>query len=289
MEDLEISVRITRDPRVAQDWELVLIAQGLSPRVRRIQDGFLLCVPQEQAAKAFAGLSAYDRENAAKDRDGESVGAAGIGAGLFVAALLLVLHFVTVFTSPAVPWFERGAADAERILHGEFWRAVTALTLHADTVHAISNAFGAAVFLGAAASTLGLGLACVLVLLAGAGGNLVNAFLHGSPHISIGASTAVFGAVGILGASAMARQRRTTGGSRRAWVPIGAALALLALLGTEGENVDVLAHLFGFLIGAVLGILIAFASPAARRRGAQWASGSAALVIIICCWALALR
>jgi len=289
VEDLEISVRITRDPKLAQDWELVLIAQGLSPRVRRTEDGFLLCVPQEQAGKALAGLSAYERENAAKDREGESIGFAGMGTGLFVAVLLLVFHFVTVFTSPTLPWFERGGADAERIMHGEFWRAVTALTLHADTVHAISNAFGAALFLGAAAGTLGPGLACVLVLLAGAGGNLANAVLHGSSHISVGASTAIFGAVGILGGSAMARQRSAQVGRRRAWVPIGAALALLALLGTEGENVDVLAHLFGFLIGAVLGILIAFASPAARRRGAQWASGSAALVIIICCWALALR
>lgn len=289
VEDLEISVRITRDPKLAQDWELVLIAQGLSPRVRRTEDGFLLCVPQEQAEKALAGLSAYERENAARDRESESIGSAGMGAGLFVAALLLVFHFVIVFTSPTLSWFERGGADAERIMDGEFWRAVTALTLHADTVHAISNAFGAALFLGAAAGTLGPGLACALVLLAGAGGNFANAVLHGSSHISVGASTAIFGAVGILGGSAMARQRSAQVGRRRAWVPIGAALALLAMLGTEGENVDLMAHLFGFLLGAVLGILIAFAKPAAWSRSAQRVCGSAALAVIVYCWAVALR
>ena len=289
-EGSEISVRVTRDPKLAQDWELVLIAQGLSPNVRRTQDGFLLCVPREEVEKALAGLSAYERENAPKQREvDEPIGSVGMMAGFAVAGMLLAFYFVTVLSSPTLPWFERGSADADRILHGELWRTVTALTLHADVVHAVSNAFAAALFFGAVAGTLGPGLACALVLVAGAGGNLVNALLHGSSHISIGASTAIFGAVGILGSIGMARQWRATLGRRRAWVPIAAALALLAMLGTEGENVDVLAHLFGFLLGAVLGILVAFVIRVPRAGGAQWACGSAALSVIVYCWAVALR
>ncbi len=283
-------MRVTRDSNLAQDWELVLVAQGLSPSVRRTQDGFLLCVPEEEVEKALAGLSAYERENTPRHREAdEPIGPAGMIAGFAVAALLLVFYFVTVLSSATVPWFGRGSADADRILHGEIWRTVTALTLHADAVHAVSNAVATALFLGAVAGMLGPGLACALVLLAGAGGNFVNALLHGSSHISIGASTSVFGAVGILGGLGMARRRRTTVGWRRAWVPIAAALALLAMLGTEGKNVDVLAHLFGFLLGSVLGILIPFATPRPPGSGVQWACGSAALTVLVYCWTVALR
>ena len=39
---------------------------------------------------------------------------------------------------------------------------------------------------------------------------------------------------------------------------MAAALALLALLGTEGKNTDLGAHLFGFLFGVGLGLATEF-------------------------------
>jgi len=90
----------------------------------------------------------------------------------------------------------------------------------------------------------------------GALGNLVNAGLQSPTHSSVGASTAVFGAVGILAALSMVRYGRNL---RRRWMlPVAAALALLALLallGTEGKNSDLGAHLFGFIYGGCLGLI----------------------------------
>jgi hypothetical protein len=72
-------------------------------------------------------------------------------------------------------------------------------------------------------------------------------------HSSVGSSTAVFAAVGILGAISMVRYRHHL---RRRWpLPVAAALSLLALLGTEGKQTDIGAHLFGFLFGFGLGLL----------------------------------
>jgi len=71
----------------------------------------------------------------------------------------------------------------------------------------------------------------------------------------LGASTAVFGAVGILAAFSMARNRHLPHGRRHH--PMAAALALLALLGTEGKETDLGAHLFGFIFGALLGVAAA--------------------------------
>jgi rhomboid protease GluP len=288
---LEIPLRVTADHHLVEEWELVLLAQGLSPRVRQSSDGFVLSVPEEDAERARAGLLAYESENSAKLEEGsELVGAPRSLAASAIPGLVILLFFsVTVLWMPNLPWFERGSADAQRILNGELWRVVTALTLHADIVHAASNAVAAALFLSAVSGVLGAGVGGALVLLAGAGGNLANAFFQGSPHISIGASTSVFGAVGVLGAVGTVRRRRRALSKRRAWLPIAAALALLAMLGTEGQHVDIWAHFFGLLVGGVLGILTAFVAPRAPGAQIQWACGSAAVAALVYCWTLALR
>ena len=286
----EIPLRVAHNRHLAEEWELVLVAEGLSPRVRPTRDGFVLGVPAEEVERATAALSAYESENPPEPKEGdESVGSAHLLAGLAVAAALLAFFFVTSVPNPTVPWFERGSADVDRILLGELWRPVTALTLHADLGHAVVNAIASVLFLSAVSGTLGLGLGYALVLLAGAGGNLANALLHGSLHVSVGASTSVFGAIGLLGGLGVVRRRRIGMRGRRAWLPIAAGLAILAMLGTGGERVDLWAHLLGFLVGGVLGILVAFVVPRPPGLHVQWTLGSAALAVVIYCWSLALR
>jgi rhomboid protease GluP len=286
----EMFLRITPDHNLAQEWELVLLAQGLSPRVSWSADGIVVSVPEEEVERARASLSAYEKENPPKLQERDyPVESPNWIAGIVVAEMLLAFYSVTVMRNTTVAWFERGSADANRILHGELWRAVTALTLHTDLAHALSNAAAAAIFLSALYGMLGVGIGSALVLLAGAGGNVANALLHGSPHVSVGASTSVFGAVGMLGGLGMVRRRRTAAARRGAWMPIAAALALLSMLGTGGPHVDVLAHLFGFLLGGVLGIFFAFVAPYPPGLGVQRLSGCAALAALIYCWTLALR
>jgi rhomboid protease GluP len=286
----EIRLRVTPDQRLAEEWELVLLAQGLTPSVHRSADGVVLSVPEEELETALASLSAYERENPPKLQEQEHpIEAPNWIAGILVAELLLGFYFVTAMRNTTVPWFERGSADAGRILLGELWRAVTALTLHADLAHAASNAAAAAIFLSVLFGLLGVGLGIALVLLAGAAGNLANAFLQGSPHVSVGASTAIFGAVGMLGGLGVVRRRRISTAKRQAWIPVAAALGLLAMLGTGGPHVDVLAHFFGFLIGGVLGILCAFVFPRLPGLGVQWFFGCTALGTLIYCWIVAFR
>jgi rhomboid protease GluP len=272
-----------------QEWELVLLADGLSPHLHRSQDAIVIAVPEREWERAGASLAAYDSENPPKHMERrEPVRPASLLTGFVVAAMFLAFFYITIGWKPTMPWFERGSADAARILDGELWRTVTALTLHVDLVHVMSNAVGIAIFLGAVSSLLGPGIGCALVLLAGAGGNFINALAQGSPHLSIGASTSVFGAVGILGGLEMARRRRQTVRRRRAWMPIVAALALLGLLGTEGQRVDIWAHFFGFVSGGFLGIIYSFAASHRQGHLVQWGSGTAALAVLIACWIVAL-
>ena len=274
----------------------MLTAEGLSPSVRRGPEGFVLGVAVDEAERAADVLSAYVSENREREsrreqesrRKPEPIAAGSAFAGLAFAAALLVFFFVTGPRNPAVIWFERGSADAERILLGELWRALTALTLHADLGHALANALFGALFLGAACGALGAGVGCALVLLAGAGGNLANALFQDPHHVSVGASTAVFGAVGLLSGLGVARRRRQRSLRRHAWVPIGAGLAILAMLGTTGARVDLWAHLFGLLVGGVLGIPVGVALRRPPGPLTQWIFGSTALLAILYCWGLAL-
>ena len=289
--DSDISLRVTDDYKLAEEWELVLLAQGLSPGLRPDRNGVVLTVPQDEVESARAALLAYERENPAKlaDRSEPLCSASSLAGSALAGILILVFFSVTIVSNPAMSWFERGSADAQQILHGELWRTATALTLHADVAHAVSNAIAVALFLGALSNVLGMGVGCALILLAGAGGNLANAFLQGSPHVSVGASTAVFGAVGALCGLSVVIRRRKAVSRRRAWLPIAAALALLGMLGTGGERVDVWAHFFGLLVGGALGILIALIAPRPLGSAIQWMSGGAAVSVLIYCWLLALR
>ena len=82
--------------------------------------------------------------------------------------------------------------QAGLIRAGEWWRTFTALGLHADPLHLAGNLIYGLIFGFLAGQLLGWGLAWSGLLLAGALGNLLNAFLQAPTHSSIGASTAVF-------------------------------------------------------------------------------------------------
>jgi membrane associated rhomboid family serine protease len=179
-------------------------------------------------------------------------------------------------------WFARGAAASTAILSGEPWRAVTALTLHADLAHALGNSVAAALLLPLIVQRLGVGVALSLVVLAGAIGNLLGAMIHGPQHVAIGASTATFGAIGILAGLRV----RTGGSGRRRWMVPVTCLVLLAMLGA-GQDTDVLAHVLGLLVGGALGLAASVLRAPLPARLQPYLSAAALLAIVVS-WVLAL-
>lgn len=286
-----IGVRVALRRRQADEWILVLEAEGLSPSVWQAPEGFVVGVPADEVERAKAALSAYESENPPRPREArdEPTGSVHLYVALAVWVVLLDFFFIIDAWAPVAHWFEYGSADAERIVAGELWRSVTALTLHADLKHALANAIAGAIFLTAVCRRLGPGLGVALVLLTGVGGNLINAFAHETYHVSVGASTAVFGAVGVLGGIGVVRRRRVGVRGRYAWVPLAAGLALLAMLGTTGERIDLWAHLFGFAVGSVLGLAVALTVPGRPGARVQWVFGLVALALVVLSWAAALN
>ena len=117
------------------------------------------------------------------------------------ASLILMAFSIALNMSGSVDTVIREyGASAYDILNGEIYRTVTALMLHASYPHLAGNMAGIAIFGTAVCNITGAGVGWLMILLTGILGNWANAALFRYGHISIGASTAVFGAVGILAA-----------------------------------------------------------------------------------------
>jgi len=273
------AVRTARTQSEIRELALVLAAAGIEHQVIGRRGEWHLLVAPTEAEAAASTLEAYERERAAGPAPGDV--AFESYAGFHLAAALWAFYVVTGPAWRGSAWATAGAADGDRVLHGEPWRAVTALTLHADASHLLGNVVSCAVFVTAVARLVGAGVAGFAVLVAGTIGNLLAAALRGAGHTSVGASTAIFGAIGIIGGLEFGRRR----GHRRAWLPLAGALALLALLGTSPRS-DLVAHLFGLLAGVVVGATLALV-PTPRGPLAQAALGGTALAAVAGSWVLA--
>lgn len=254
----DVIVRQTTDRDRADEWALVLAAVGVGYRVERSADGaFRMFVTPAALTRATRALGANDQESRAGAAVAPAAPDRGTGAlGIVLGILLVAFQFVTGLweNNSSSRWFVRGVADAERMRAGEWWRAVTAMTLHADVMHVLGNVVASVIFVSAAGRWLGPGVAAVLILIAGTGANLLTAVVEKKDHFSVGASTATFAALGlVVGLQSVRRWRGGGPVRRRAWIAAGAGLALLAMLGV-GAKADVFAHAFGLGLGFILGL-----------------------------------
>lgn len=160
---------------------------------------------------------------------------------------------------------DNGLLDAKRVFdQGEWWRAGSALWLHADIRHLISNAASGLLVFSAVVLTFGPRVSWWLIAGAAVVGNLSAVMLHyGDDYRSLGASTAVFAGLGLLVGRAIRVVNRS--GHPYRWrtmlMPLAAGLAVLGLFGAGGVDIDVLAHATGFGAGLVLGFIVSRARP----------------------------
>ena len=263
---------------------LVLNAIGIDCAIRPLESEFVLIVDALDAARARRQLRGYLHENrraAPRFDDRGKVADGAICASLYGATILLV-DLLQRF-EPA--WRAAGKANAGLIRQGEWWRAVTALSLHVGPLHLAGNLVSGVLFGFLAGRLLGGGLALCSILLAGTMGNLLNAVVQPAGHTSVGASTAVFASLGILTTYAWKRRQRSV----NRWLPVGGGIALLAFLGMGGGRTDILAHLAGFASGALLGVVYIYMGYYMEvLMGRQRTAGIAALIVFVAAWCLAL-
>jgi membrane associated rhomboid family serine protease len=273
------------DQRQCSDFALVLEARGIRWTLDTGGSDWVLRVPLEDAESAAAELSVYRSENAraAVPPSPQPVGGGWFGVASFVAVLVTVAVLAQQL-SLGVDWLAVGRVEGARMLDGEWWRALTALTLHVDADHLLGNIAFGAFFTYFVGRYLGSGVGWFAILMSGALGNLLNGWLAAPDHRSIGASTAVFGALGLLPAHTWRRGFPPGTSFRGRVAPLIAGLGLLAYTGTGGANTDIGAHLTGFVSGFGIGLLAArYQVPGARQ--VQLTAGCAAWLLLVGAWA----
>lgn len=275
--------------RRCRHWPLVLSAREIPWQIDTDADRWRLLVPPACREAALEQLSLYEQEN--RNWPPPLPQHVPLQDNLLptLAGFALLAGFSLYAGVYRPDWQELGSADSTLILAGQWWRTLTALTLHAGWLHLAGNlAFGLLV-VGRLAREIGSGTAWLLVLACGAGGNLFNALLQPPHYRSIGASTAVFAAVGLLAAINLVRYRKPLW--KRWALPLAGAAGLLAMLGSSGEHTDLGGHLFGLASGLLGGLAI---SRLLLRHGrpAPWLNrlcGLLAAGLITLAWWLALQ
>jgi membrane associated rhomboid family serine protease len=289
-----------RERQRAREWALVLQSQSIPHDLEFIVDGWVLRVPIAEHDRAHQAIRAYEAENTdwppPRDRDRPRHETSPIVPLAFATAVAF-FFLVTGEARFGASWFVHGRADAS-LLFAEPWRMLTALTLHADIEHVAGNALSGGIFGSMLSRRIGPGGALCAIVVAGTVGNALNALYHlHDGHLSIGASTAVFAAIGILAAvQALLRIGRPR--SPRRWraleviAPIAGGLALLGALGAGKGNTDVWAHGFGFLAGVVVGLPLGWfvrRTERAPSAALQIAAGLGAAALVGGAWFAAMH
>lgn len=254
---------------VLRTWSMVLESQELLSHA----DANCLRVSPPLAARAMEQILAYEAENIPTLPRPQTPDRSWISMAVIALTLACMAGIDTL--RPEIPWHQLGRVNAGLILKGEWWRCVTALFLHADAGHLLANITALALLTALLGRNLGFGLIWGLFILTGGTGNALNAWAHPPTHLSVGASTGVFGLLGIL--ACMARSNRTG----HIFIVLGFALSFLALLGAGGERVDLGAHAFGLMAGLAAGAALSI------LRLHPWTSpviGSLALTLTVGSW-----
>lgn len=248
----------TTNSELAANWSLVLTAMEIPHGVIREDMVYHLQVPKDLSQLALREIDLYLEEN--RDWPPKEAPLQEAEAGIKPPTILL-MGALSLFYGVTGPWtehshwFSQGAGNSEAILlAGEWFRLVTALTLHADIVHLMGNVFLGGFLLHFFCRIQGTGMGLFSILLSATAGNWLNVFLRGPGHHFVGFSTAVFATIGLLAMVNFHLRQKSAG--YPILLPFMAGAALLAMVGSSGERTDLGAHLFGLLTGLLVGRIL---------------------------------
>lgn len=276
--------------RDCADRAFMLGAVGIASAIVLRDEQFSLEVAGADAQRALSHLTQYEAENQPAEPTPAApplhpnawAGCVGYAAWLVGVAYAISNGLVRLDA------FHTGELDASRVRSGQWWRAWTALTLHMSGAHLAANLVAGIWFGYLAGRQLGAGVAWLLIVAGGGMANLLEGLVAPPWHQSVGASTAVFTALGLMSAYTWREQLRLPQSWVQRWGPLVAGVVLLAL-GSAGKETDVMAHLLGFGIGVLFGAVAAL--PVVSRRLhdlRQWPAALSATMIMALAWGLAL-
>jgi membrane associated rhomboid family serine protease len=230
--------QIERQYRAARDEVLARAAETLPPAM---------------VALARDGLRAAEEQSADWRALMEWARPAPVTLGLLAVCVATWLADKFLFQSHLLYW----AGNIPVALHhGEWWRPVSALFLHANWLHLTMNGAALWMFGSAVERTMGWWRFGAVFLLAGAAANALSGWV-GHYDVSVGASGGIFGLIAAFGVGVYRLRSPMHATARRRLVTLLAMLLAADLtIGGLEPQVDNLAHAGGFVAGLVLAILL---------------------------------
>lgn len=249
-----------RSFREANERALVVLSMRLSYRMVPADGEFLLCVEEARANAVRGQLEKFEEEN--RDWPPKPLAAispnqpAALGLWCYVVVLCVVFYLQGIW-----PGLEAWGVNSSQAVfgQGQLWRPLTALLMHGDIAHLVGNLVAGLCLIWLVLQVFGNRLGWLLVILAGVLGNFLSAWIqYPSAYRALGASTAIFGALGLLVGHALAVGFNPEGWQRlrSRLVPLAAGMTVLALTGAGGERTDVIAHVTGFTMGVLTGAIV---------------------------------
>lgn len=248
------------DLQEAREYALVVLAMNLDCLITVHEEGYVIH-GEEGFQEAIREEFRLYNEEQSLPRDSGEIPVFGSGVNLALVWICALLFcFANQAENPAVT--DRFLASSVGIWEGgEWYRAFTALFLHADLEHLMSNALVGTLFGIFVANSFGPLRGWGLILVSGFLGNLASmAIRYPEEALSLGASTAVFGALGLLVGAGLQEVWRARSWRRgmRTLAPLMAGLMIFSLNGIGGPGTDTLAHLTGMAAGLIVGLPVAF-------------------------------
>ncbi len=271
---------------------LVLTSLDIQHELLEGADSWAIIVPATLAERASAELAQYARENLASGPPAKIRHPRYQDALPGVIVYIAILVFVAWTSNSNFlghNWYTAGRMDGELLRQGEWWRLATALTLHGSLKHLLGNLGFGALFGFFAGRLVGSGVAWLCILLASCLANDLNATLLDLGHRSIGASTAVFAALGLVTAYVWRSRIMVQDRWPYRLGPVIGGIALLAFTGTGDANTDIGAHLMGFLFGFLTGLALVYVARYLDNIALQKYSGALAASLLLLSWIVALR
>lgn len=238
--------------RQIRDDSLVLLSQGISHRLlRSIEGPFLIFVLPEHEARAQEQLALYRKENPPKEENPPIP----LSFSLQPFWVLLAPTIITLIDfTDKVNFHTPGISDASKVLKGEWWRTLTAQTLHGDVRHLASNLICGYIVMNMITFRIPLLRLAPFIAIASAIANLCVSLTVQTNFRSLGFSTFVFAAIGCLSVIEFRLMPKETHGLLRRFAPLCGATSLAVFLGL-GENADILGHAYGFIAGLFCGFI----------------------------------
>ncbi len=281
VEDSETIEKEISESRVSEgmfsqirDESLVLLSQGIPHRIERSELGpFQIFVENDKRRQAAFQLRIYHRENPPR----KEAPPLPLTASLHPIWVLAVPVTCTLLQfSGFIKQMEyAGIADADKILHGEWWRTVTAMTLHGDSHHLAGNLVSGYIVLNLLHYRIPLAKLAPFIACGAAIANFAVAFTVKENFKSLGFSSFVFATIGCLAVIEFRLMPRESRGMLRRFAPLCGATSLAVFLGL-GEHADILGHLYGFIIGLFCGFI-------PKKKSLRWGAVTSRLDIL---WSL---